>query len=100
MSLDKTIKGLKASFSKELSKSKNSSDLEKFRIKYLGRNGQLASLFEEFNNVNGGMDVVGSWSVGSSSTRWRIGTSDTLTEGINRQPRTLMKVNIESVLER
>ena len=46
MSLDKTIKGLKASFSKELSKSKTSSDLEKFRIKYLGRNGQLASLFE------------------------------------------------------
>ena len=51
MSLDKTIKGLKASFSKELSKSKTSSDLEKFRIKYLGRNGQLASLFEEFNKL-------------------------------------------------
>ena len=52
MSLDKTIKGLKASFSKELSKSKTSSDLEKFRIKYLGRNGQLASLFEEFNKLS------------------------------------------------
>ena len=51
MSLDKTIKGLKTSFSKELSKSKTSSDLEKFRIKYLGRNGQLASLFEEFNKL-------------------------------------------------
>ena len=49
MSLDKTIKGLKTSFSKELSKSKTSQDLENFRIKYLGRNGQLASLFEEFN---------------------------------------------------
>ena len=44
MSLDKTIKGLKTSFSKELSKSKTSQDLENFRIKYLGRNGQLASL--------------------------------------------------------
>ena len=51
MSLDKTIKGIKTSFSKELSKSKTSSDLEKFRIKYLGRNGQLASLFEEFNKL-------------------------------------------------
>ena len=51
MSLDKTIKGIKTSFSKELSKSKISSDLEKFRIKYLGRNGQLASLFEEFNKL-------------------------------------------------
>ena len=51
MSLDKTIKGLNASFSKELSKSKNSSDLEKFRIKYLGRNGQLSSLFEDFNKL-------------------------------------------------
>ena len=39
MSLDKTIKGLKTSFSKELSKSKTSQDLENFRIKYLGRNG-------------------------------------------------------------
>ena len=51
MSLDKTIKGLKTSFSKELSKSKTSQDLENFRIKYLGRNGQLASLFEEFNKL-------------------------------------------------
>ena len=51
MSLDKTIKDLKASFSKELSNSKVSSELEKFRIKYLGRNGQLASLFEEFNKL-------------------------------------------------
>ena len=51
MSLDKTIKGLKTSFSKELSKSKTLPDLENFRIKYLGRNGQLASLFEEFNKL-------------------------------------------------
>ena len=51
MSLDKTIKGLKASFSKELSSSKTSQALEKFRIKYLGRNGQLTSLFEEFNRL-------------------------------------------------
>ena len=51
MSLDKTIKGIKTSFSKELSKSKTSQDLENFRIKYLGRNGQLASLFEEFNKL-------------------------------------------------
>ena len=51
MSLDKTIKGLRASFSKELSSSKTSKALEKFRIKYLGRNGQLASLFEEFNKL-------------------------------------------------
>ena len=51
MSLDKTIEGLKTSFSKELSKSKSSQDLENFRIKYLGRNGQLASLFEEFNKL-------------------------------------------------
>ena len=39
-------------------------------------------LFEEFNNVNGGMDVVGSWSVGSSSMRWRIGTSDTVVKAL------------------
>ena len=51
MSLDKTIKGLRASFSKELSSSKTSQALEKFRIKYLGRNGQLTSLFEEFNKL-------------------------------------------------
>ena len=51
MSLDKTIEGLKTSFSKELSKSKSSQDFENFRIKYLGRNGQLASLFEEFNKL-------------------------------------------------
>ena len=42
---------LKTSFSKELSKSKTPQDLENFRIKYLGRNGQLASLFEEFNKL-------------------------------------------------
>ena len=46
MSLDKTIKGLKASFSKELSSSKTPQALEKFRIKYLGINGKLTSLFE------------------------------------------------------
>ena len=51
MSLDKTIKGLKTSFSKELSNCKTSQDLENFRIKYLGRNGKLASLFEEFNKL-------------------------------------------------
>ena len=51
MSLDKTIKGLKASFSKELSSSKTPQALENFRIKYLGRNGQLALLFEEFNKL-------------------------------------------------
>ena len=43
MSLDKSIKKLKTSFSQELSKLQNSQDLETFRIKYLGRNGQLAS---------------------------------------------------------
>ena len=51
MSLDKTIKGLKASFSQDLSGSKTSQALEQFRIKYLGRNGQLTSLFEEFNKL-------------------------------------------------
>ena len=51
MSLDKSIKKLKTSFSQELSKLQNSQDLETFRIKYLGRNGQLASLFEEFNKL-------------------------------------------------
>jgi len=51
MSLDKTIKGLKTSFSKELSNCKNTQDLENFRIKYLGRNGLLTSLFEEFNKL-------------------------------------------------
>ena len=51
MSLDKTIKGLKTSFSKELSNCKSTQDLENFRIKYLGRNGQLTSLFEEFNKL-------------------------------------------------
>ena len=51
MSLDKTIEGIKTSFFKELSKSKTPQDLENFRIKYLGRNGQLASLFVEFNKL-------------------------------------------------
>ena len=51
MSLDKTIKGLKTSFSKELSNCKSTQDLENFRIKYLGRNGLLTSLFEEFNKL-------------------------------------------------
>ena len=51
MSLDKTIEGIKTSFFKELSKSKTPQDLENFRIKYLGRNGQLASLFDEFNKL-------------------------------------------------
>ena len=50
MSLDKTIKDLKASFSKELSNCKVSSELEKFRIKYLGRNGQLALYLK--NSIN------------------------------------------------
>ena len=51
MSLDKTIKGLETSFSKDLSSSKTPKELEEFRIKYLGRNGQLTSLFEEFNKL-------------------------------------------------
>ena len=41
----------KLEISKELSKSNTSQELENFRIKYLGRNGKLASLFEEFNKL-------------------------------------------------
>ena len=55
-------------------KNKKKPALKSFYLKSL--------LFEEFNNVNGGMDVVGSWSVGSSSMRWRIGTSDTVVKAL------------------
>ena len=53
MSLDNTIKEIKASFKSDLSSCNTSSDLENIRITYLGRKGKLTALFEEFTKLPG-----------------------------------------------
>ena len=53
MSLDNTIKEIKASFKSDLSSCNTSTDLENIRIKYLGRKGKLTTLFEEFTKLPG-----------------------------------------------
>ena len=49
--LDEKINNVKASFKIDAEKVKNSKQLEDARIKYLGRNGLIADLFEELKNV-------------------------------------------------
>ena len=51
MSLDNTIKEIKASFKSDLSSCNTSTDLENIRIKYLGRKGIVNDLFSDFKNV-------------------------------------------------
>jgi len=53
MSLDNTIKEIKASFKSDLSSCNTFSDLENIRITYLGRKGKLTALFEEFTKLPG-----------------------------------------------
>ena len=53
MSLDNTIKEIKASFQSDLSNCITTTDLENIRITYLGRKGKLTALFEEFTKLPG-----------------------------------------------
>ena len=50
--MDKAIKKVKTSFQSDLKSCKTSEDLEQFRIKYLGRRGQLTDLFNQFGTLS------------------------------------------------
>jgi len=62
-------------------------------------NSTSATVYEELAILTAVSASI--WRVASpGAPGWRIGTSDTLTEGINRQPKRLKKVNMENILEK
>ena len=50
--MDKAINKVKTSFQSDLKSCKTSEDLEQFRIKYLGRRGELTDLFNQFGTLS------------------------------------------------
>lgn len=62
-------------------------------------NSTSATVYEELA-ISTAVSASSSRVASPGAPGWRIGTSDTLTEGINRQPKRLKKVNMENILEK
>ena len=58
-SILKNIENLKKSASDEISNNSQKSDLEDWRIKYLGRNGELSSLMKVMKDISDEKRIIG-----------------------------------------